>query len=221
MTERERAAAATELLKKEYPGAVCSLVYTVPHELLIATRLSAQCTDARVNLVTPALFGKFPSVDAFAEADTADIEDIIRPCGFFRTKAKDIRDMCVSIRDDFGGKVPDTMEELTSLPGVGRKTANLILGDVYGRPSYVCDTHLIRITNFLGLVNTKDPLKVEMKLRELIEPEESGDFCHRCVLHGRAVCVARRPQCGSCVLKEICAAGSGQALTEKKTKPKG
>ena len=205
MEKKELAAKAVELLKAEYPGAVCSLEYQKPHELLIATRLSAQCTDARVNLVTPVLFGKYPTLEALAEADEQDISDIIRSCGFYKTKAHDISQTCKILVRDYGGVVPDTIEELVKLPGVGRKTANLVAGDVYGKPAVVCDTHCIRITNLLGLTDTKDPAKCETELRAVLDPKESNDFCHRLVLHGRAVCIARRPQCEKCVLKDICA----------------
>ncbi len=204
MDNIERAAKAVELLKKEYPGAVCSLTYKKPHELLIATRLSAQCTDARVNLVTPVLFSKYPTIEALAEADEQDISDIIHSCGFYKMKSHDISQTCKILVRDYGGIVPDTVEELIKLPGVGRKTANLVVGDVYGKPAVVCDTHCIRITNLLGLTTTKDPAKCEIELREVLDPKESNDFCHRLVLHGRAVCVARRPQCSECVLKDIC-----------------
>ena len=204
MTKKERAALCVAALKQEYPDALCSLDYSDPLQLLIATRLSAQCTDARVNLVTPALFAKYPDLDAFCEAKTEDVEQLIHSCGFFRAKAKDIVEMTKKIKEDFGGKVPQTLEELTSLPGVGRKTANLIMGDVYHQPAIVADTHLIRITNLLGLVNTKDPKKVELELKDIIDPLESNDFCHRAVLHGRAVCVARRPACEKCCMREFC-----------------
>ncbi len=204
MTEKQRAAAATEALKKEYPEAVCSLDYTDPLQLLVATRLSAQCTDARVNLVTPELFEKYPDVNAFANAELTDVESIVRPCGFFHTKAADIIEMSRQIIERFDGRVPDNIDDLISLQGVGRKTANLIVGDIYGKPAVVADTHLIRITNLLGLVATKDPKKVEFKLKELLDPAESNDFCHRCVLHGRAVCVARRPACEKCCMYEFC-----------------
>ena len=204
MDKAERAAKAVELLKKEYPGAVCSLTYTKSHELLIATRLSAQCTDARVNLVTPVLFGKYPTLEALAEADEQDISDIIHSCGFYKMKAHDISQTCKILVRDYGGVVPDTVEELVKLPGVGRKTANLVVGDIYKKPAVVCDTHCIRITNLLGLTTTKDPTKCETELRAILDPKESNDFCHRTVLHGRAVCVARRPRCSDCVLKEIC-----------------
>ena len=204
MNNLTRAAMATDLLEKEYPGAVCSLEYVKPYELLISVRLAAQCTDARVNLVTPALFAKYPTLEAFAQADVADVEELIRSCGFFRTKAKDIVAMCQMLLENYGGVLPDTVEELTKLPGVGRKTANLIVGDVYHKPAIVCDTHCIRITNLLGLATSKDPLKVENQLRPLLDPNRSNDFCHRLVLHGRAVCVANRPQCAKCCLAVCC-----------------
>ena len=204
MTKKQRAISAVEALKKEYPEAICSLNYKDEFQLLAATRLSAQCTDARVNIVTPALFEKYPTLEAFAEAEVADVEELIRSCGFYRTKAKDLVEMAKKIISDFGGKVPDNIEDLTSLPGVGRKTANLICGDIFGKPAVVADTHLIRISNLLGLVETKDPFKVEMQLKELLPAEESNDFCHRCVLHGRAVCIARRPDCENCCMAEFC-----------------
>lgn len=204
MTKKEIAQRATEELKKLYPEAICSLEAADPFQLLVATRLSAQCTDARVNLVTPALFADYPSLEAFAQADEKDIEEIIHSCGFFRQKAKDIVGMAQGVLTRYGGTVPDTIEELTTLPGVGRKTANLIVGDVYGKPAVVADTHLIRISNRLGLVETKDPLKVELALKKLLEPEESNDFCHRAVLHGRALCDARRPLCSDCPLNTFC-----------------
>ena len=204
MTKKQRAALCVAALKEEYPDALCSLEYTDPLQLLIATRLSAQCTDARVNQVTPALFSAYPTLDAFCEAKVEDVEKYIHSCGFFRAKARDSVGMAQKLRDEFGGVVPDTVEALTTLPGVGRKTANLIVGDIYHKPAVVADTHLIRITNLLGLVDTKDPKKVEFALRDLLDPAESNDFCHRCVLHGRAVCVARRPQCDSCCMKPYC-----------------
>ncbi len=204
MTEKESALLAVEALKNKYPDSLCSLNAENPLQLIIATRLSAQCTDARVNLVTPALFEKYKTVEDFASADVADVENIIHSCGFFRAKAKDIVEMSKKMISDFGGNVPDNIDDLTSLPGVGRKTANLIMGDVYGKPAVVADTHLIRISNLLGLVATKDPYKVEMKLRELLPPEESNDFCHRCVLHGRDTCVSGRPKCDECVMNSFC-----------------
>ena len=192
-------------LKALYPDALCSLNYEKDYELLFSVRLSAQCTDARVNLVTPALFARFPSLEAFAQADPEEVGEYIRSCGFFRTKATDLVECAKQLLERFDGKVPGTMEELTSLPGVGRKTANLILGDIYKQPAYVCDTHCIRITGRLGLTDgSKDPLKVEQQLRKVLPPEESSDFCHRMVLHGRAVCTARNPQCAACSLLGDC-----------------
>ena len=204
MNKKEIALSAVDALKKEYPEAICSLNAGNPLELLIATRLSAQCTDARVNLVTPTLFAKYPTIEDYAAADPEDIAQIIHSCGFFRQKSKDIVGIAQMILSDYDGKVPDAIEELTRLPGVGRKTANLICGDVYGKPAVVADTHLIRIANRLGLVRTKDPLQVEKELRKLLPPEESNDFCHRAVLHGRAVCDARKPDCDGCVMNGFC-----------------
>lgn len=204
MTKKQRALSAVSALKERYPEAICSLESKNPLELLIATRLSAQCTDARVNMVTPALFEKYKTLEDYCNADVADVEEIIRSCGFFKTKAKDIVGMAQMIRDKFGGQVPDSIEKLTSLPGVGRKTANLIMGDVYKQPAVVADTHLIRISNLLGLVDTKDPKKVELEMKKLLPPEESNDFCHRCVLFGREICIARRPKCDICPMKEFC-----------------
>ncbi len=210
MTKKQKAVFCVEALEKEYPDALCSLEASNPLELLIATRLSAQCTDARVNLVTPALFKKYPTVEDYCNAEIKDIENIIHSCGFYRAKAKDIKGIALMIRDEFEGKVPDSIEKLTTLPGVGRKTANLIMGDVYGQPAVVADTHLIRITNLLGLVDTKDPKKVEFELKKILPPEKSNDFCHRAVLHGRAVCVARRPKCENCCMKEVCKFGKNK-----------
>ena len=204
MTKKERAKLLVEELKKEYPDAICSLVADNPFELLVATRLSAQCTDARVNLVTPTLFEKYRTLDDYVNADVKDIENIIHSCGFYHGKARDIIEMARGVRDRFNGIVPDNIEDLTSLQGVGRKTANLIVGDVYKKPAVVADTHLIRLSNRMGLVNTKDPKKVETELKKILPPEESNDFCHRCVLHGRAVCTARRADCENCSLNEHC-----------------
>lgn len=204
MNKKERVCAAISELKKIYPEAVCSLNYSKPYELLIATRLSAQCTDARVNIVTKELFKKYPTLQSFADADLEELESYVRPCGFYRTKAKSIKEMAVSIISDFGGEVPDTMEKLTSLSGVGRKTANLILGDVYGKPAIVTDTHCIRITGRLGFTDNTEPRKVEKDLREIIPPEEGSDFCHRLVNFGREICKARNPMCDICTLKNIC-----------------
>lgn len=204
MTKKERATACVEALKKEYPGAECALVAGDPFQLLVATRLSAQCTDARVNLVTPALFEKYPTTEAFAAAKLSDVEELVHSCGFYHAKAKDIIGAAQYVLEHCDGVVPDTIEELTKIPGVGRKTANLIVGDVYGKPAVVADTHLIRITNLIGLVATKDPKKVELELKKLLPPDESNNFCHRMVLHGRAVCIARRPECAACCLAPFC-----------------
>ena len=204
MDKKEKALLAVNALKEKYPDSICSLNADNPLQLIIATRLSAQCTDARVNLVTPALFEKYKTVEDFANADISDIEKLIHSCGFFRAKAKDIVGMCQKMIAEYNGEVPDTLEKLTSLPGVGRKTANLIMGDVYGQPAVVADTHLIRISNLLGLVSTKDPFKVEMQLREILPPEESNDFCHRCVLHGRETCISGRPKCENCTMNAFC-----------------
>lgn len=201
----EKAAKIIELLKLEYPEVKCALVYEKPHELLIATRLSAQCTDKRVNLVTPELFGKFPSIEAFADAEVSEVEGYIKSCGLFHTKAQDIVEMCRMLRDVYGSVVPDTIEELVRLPGVGRKTANLVAGDLYGKPAMVCDTHVIRLTNRLGLSKGKDAVQVEKQLCAVIPPDEGLNFCHRLVWHGRLVCSARSPKCNECSLKECCA----------------
>ena len=208
MTKKQRAVLAVEALKQEYPDAICSLTYREPLQLLIATRLSAQCTDARVNMVTPALFERFPTVNDFAEASYDEVAAYIKSCGLFKTKSKDIVEMCKKLRDDFGGEVPDTIEELTTLPGVGRKTANLICGDIFGKPAVVVDTHCIRITTRLGLHKQTDQKKIEMELKKLLPPDESNDFCHRLVLHGRAVCTARTAKCASCCMKDFCPTGT-------------
>ncbi len=204
MTKKERAKQAVELLKEEYPDAICSLNYQDPFQLLVATRLSAQCTDARVNLVTPALFGEFPTAEAMAKAELSRVEEHIKSCGLYKTKAKDLVEIGKGITERFGGVVPDTIEELTTLSGVGRKTANLVVGDVYGKPAVVTDTHFIRIVNRIGLTDKTEPYKVEKELKAILPPEDSNDFCHRTVLHGRAVCTARKAYCEKCVLKEIC-----------------
>lgn len=203
-TRKKRAAEVISLLRVEYPDVKCALTYEKPHELLIATRLSAQCTDKRVNLVTPALFSRYRSIDDFAAADVSEVEEYIRTCGLYKTKAQDIVNMCIMLRDIFGGTVPDDISELTRLPGVGRKTANLIVGDLYGKPAMVCDTHVIRLTNRLGLADSTDAAVVEKQLREVIPPEEGLKFCHRLVHHGRAVCEARAPKCEVCVLRNVC-----------------
>ena len=204
MTRKELAGVVTELLKKEYPEVKCTLEYSQPHEMLFATQMSAQCTDARVNIVTETLFSKYPTLEAFASADLSELEQDVKPCGFYRTKAKSIIEMANRLIDVYDSRIPDTMEELLTLSGVGRKTANLVVGDVYGKPAVVTDTHVIRITNLLGLCNTKDPYKVELKLRQLLPPEESNDFCHRTVLHGREICTARKAYCERCTLADIC-----------------
>ena len=204
MTKKERALEAVRVLKERYPDAVCSLVYEKPYELMIATRLSAQCTDARVNIVTKDLFVQYPTLESFAEADLTELETAVKPCGFYRTKAKSIKEAAQRLLEVYGGVVPDTMEELLTLPGIGRKTANLLLGDVYGKPAVVADTHFIRITGRLGLTKHKEPEKVEADLRGLLPPEESSDFCHRVVLFGRDVCTARKPKCAECPLAGVC-----------------
>ncbi len=199
------------ILKQQYPDAPCALHYGKDYELMIAVRLSAQCTDARVNLVTPALFAAYPTLDAMANADIAHVEALVHSCGFYKHKARDIVLGCQMLRDEYGGKVPGTMAQLLRIPGVGRKTANLLLGDLYGAPgSVVCDTHCIRICGRLGLTDgTKDPEKCEQQLRLILPPEESSDFCHRIVLFGRETCTARNPQCGSCPLSPLCKHFSG------------
>ena len=207
MTKKERAVHIVAELKELYPDSICSLDYEKDYELLFSVRLSAQCTDARVNLVTPELYSTYPTLEALANADVADIERIIHSTGFFRAKAKDIVLSAQMLLSHYGGKVPDTMEELLKLPGVGRKTANLVMGDIHKMPgAVVADTHCIRISGKLGLTDgTKDPAKVETQLRKVLPPEESNDFCHRMVLHGRAVCTARSPKCGECTLAPWCA----------------
>ena len=204
MTKKEKALMICDELEKLYPDVLCSLVYRKPHELMIAGRLSAQCTDARVNIVTKELFDKYRSIDDFAEAELSDIERIIKPCGLFKTKAKSIVKMCRQIRDDFGGEIPQTIEELTTLSGIGRKTANLIMGDVFHKPAIVTDTHCIRICGRLGLTKNKEPVKVEEDLKKIIPPEKGSDFCHRLVLFGRDTCKARGEKCGECALSTLC-----------------
>ncbi len=205
MTKKERMAAVVNLLKEGYPDATCALQYQHDYELLFATRLSAQCTDARVNIVTQTLFRDFPTLQSFAEAPIEALEQGIKTCGLFRTKARDIKACAQMLLADFGGKVPDNMPDLLKLPGIGRKTANLILGDIYGQPAIVTDTHCIRLSNRLGFVkDIKEPAKVEAALRKLVPPKESSDFCHRLVLHGREVCTARAPKCENCCLAAVC-----------------
>ncbi len=204
MDRQERALKAIEALRKLYPDAVCSLDYEHPYQLLIATRLSAQCTDARVNLVTEVLYKKYPTLEAIAAAPIEDLEEIIHPCGLFHTKARDVKALAETLVRDYGGELPDTMEQLTALPGIGRKTANLVLGDVFGKPCIVTDTHCIRICGRLGLSEGKDPVKVERQLREIIPPMEGGVFCHRLVHFGREICTARKPSCDRCPLSSFC-----------------
>ena len=205
MKSKADTAAIIQRLKELYPDAVCSLDYGKDYELLISVRLSAQCTDARVNLVTPALFARYPTLEAFAAADVDEVGQYIHSCGFWRAKARDIVGSAQQLLERFGGRVPDNMEDLLTLPGVGRKTANLLLGDIYGKEGYVCDTHCIRITGRLGLTDgSKDPLNVEQQLRACIPPEESNNFCHRMVLFGRETCSARNPKCQTCPLRELC-----------------
>lgn len=207
MTKEERAGLIIEALEKEYPAAVCSLEYAKPYELLISARLAAQCTDARVNAVTKVLFKKYPTLESFAEADVNEVVAIVKPCGLGNSKARDIVAACKKLAYEKKGVIPDTIDELLKLPGVGRKTANLIMGDVYGKPAVVCDTHCIRITNLMGLSDSKNPAIVEKQLREILPPRKSSDFCHRLVMHGRAVCKARNPQCAMCAAKKYCSYG--------------
>ena len=198
-------------LEQEYPLAECTLDYAKAYELLFAVRLAAQCTDERVNQVTPALYERFPTLQAFAEADVQEVEQYIHSCGFFRSKARDIVKCAQVLLAEHGGIVPDTMEALVALPGVGRKTANLILGDVYHKPAIVVDTHCIRLSNRMGLVDgLKDPVKIERALQPILPPEKSNDFCHRLVLHGRAVCDARKPNCAACCVKHVCQQFEGE-----------
>ena len=202
---KEKVNAIIEILKQRYPNALCALHYDKDYELMTAVRLSAQCTDARVNLVTPALFAAYPTLEAMANADIAHVEELVHSCGFYKHKARDIVLGCQMLLRDYGGKVPGTMEELLKIPGVGRKTANLLLGDLYSVPgSVVCDTHCIRICGRLGLSHGKEPEKVEAQLRAVLPPEESSDFCHRIVLFGRDCCTARNPDCGNCPLSLYC-----------------
>ncbi len=206
MTKKQRALAIIELLKQAYPDAECSLDYDDAWKLLVSVRLAAQCTDARVNVVVEGLYAKYPTVEALANAPVEDIEQIVKPCGLGKSKAKDISACMKILHQKYDGKVPENFDELLALPGVGRKSANLIVGDVFGKPAIVTDTHCIRLVNRFGLVDgMKDPKKVEMALWKIIPPEEGNDFCHRLVYHGRAVCTARtKPDCKQCCLKEVC-----------------
>lgn len=212
MTKKQLALAVIERLKAQYPLAECTLDYEHAWQLLVEVRLAAQCTDARVNIVVQELFAKYPGVEALAAAEPEEIEAIVRPCGLGRSKARDISLCMRKLRDEFGGKVPDDFDALLSLPGVGRKSANLIMGDVFGKPAIVTDTHCIRLCNRIGLVeDEKDPKKVEMALWKIVPPAEGNDLCHRFVLHGRAVCDARRPNCAVCCLREVCRTGKATA----------
>jgi endonuclease-3 len=204
MTTKERAIKAVHLMEQQYPQAVCSLEYERPHEFLVSVRLSAQCTDARVNMITPALFARYKSIEDFADADVHELEEIIRSCGLYKTKARDIINMSRVLLEDYGGAIPSTIDELLKLPGVGRKSANLVIGDLFKKPAVVCDTHCIRISNFIGLTKSKNAEKAEMDLRKVLPMDKANDFCHRLVLHGRAVCIARRPLCADCSLIELC-----------------
>lgn len=204
MTKKQIALNAVEALKKEYPDAICSLTYTDPLQLLIATRLAAQCTDARVNMVTPALFERFKNAEDFANATYDEVAQYIKSCGLYKTKSRDLVELGKKLVSDYDSQVPDTLEELITLPGIGRKTANLVMGDIYRKPAVVVDTHCIRITRRLGLHNEKDAKKIEFILRDLLPSDESNDFCHRIVLHGRAVCTARKPMCDKCCMSDFC-----------------
>ena len=211
MDKKELALEVIWRLKEEYPLAECTLDYDHAWQLLVEVRLAAQCTDARVNIVVKDLFAKYPSVEALAEATVEEIEAIVRPCGLGPSKARDISLCMKKLRDEHGGKVPDDFDALLDLPGVGRKSANLVMGDVFGKPAIVTDTHCIRLCNRIGLVDgIKDPKRVEMALWKIVPPEEGSDLCHRFVLHGRAVCDARKPNCAVCCLKDICAQGMAQ-----------
>ena len=220
MTKEQRTLEIIDRLKKEYPDAQCTLDYKEAWKLLVSVRLAAQCTDARVNVVVAGLFEKYPSVEALAAADVEEIERIVKPCGLGHSKARDISKCMRMLRDEYGGKVPDDFNALLKLPGVGRKSANLIMGDVFGKPAIVTDTHCIRLVNRMGLVkDIKEPKKVEMELWKIIPPEEGNDFCHRLVEHGRDVCTARtNPHCDRCVLNDICATGKKLMKAEQKTK---
>lgn len=222
MNLHEKAVLAVDALEKEYPDAVCSLEYDPKkaYELLISTRLSAQCTDARVNIVTKELYKKYTSLSDFANAPLEEMEEMIKTCGLFKTKARDIIAMSKMLLEEYDGILPDTVEELTKLPGIGRKTANLIVGDIYHKPAVVCDTHCIRITNLLGLSKGKDPLKVEKQLREILPMDRANDFCHRLVLHGRDVCVANRPKCDRCCMSAFCSFANGELEPETKATSK-
>lgn len=204
MTKKERVMQISEVFDKVYAGAKCSLHYTHDYELLIAVMLSAQCTDARVNIVTKDLFAKYTTLASFANANLSELEECIKPCGFYRTKAKNIIATANKIINEFDGKIPDTIEKLITLPGVGRKTANLIVGDIYGKPGVVVDTHCIRLSNRFGLTTQKDPVKIEFELKKIIPDDIQSKFCHQLVYHGRAYCMARKPNCGECPINHLC-----------------
>ena len=216
MTKKEIARLAVLELEKLYPDASCTLDYTKPYELMFAARLAAQCTDARVNVVTKTLFKKYPTLEAFANADISELEQDVKPCGFYHNKAKSLKEMASQLINDFGGEVPDNMEDLLKLSGIGRKTANLMLGDVFGKPAMVTDTHCIRITGRLGLTKNKEPAKVEKDLVKLIPPGVSSDFCHRTVEFGRDICNARKPKCEKCPLSTFCKYFSEQSSKKEK-----
>ncbi len=216
MTKKEKIMHIIQYLENEYSDAECTLTYQDPFQLLVATQLAAQCTDARVNLVTPSLFRKFPDVKAFAEANQQEMEESIKSTGFYRNKARNLIACAQKLLSDFGGIVPQTMEELLSLPGVGRKTANLLLGDAFSKPAIVVDTHAKRITNRLGVTKNTDPTKIEMDLKKLVPPELGSDFCHRLVYHGRKLCTARSPKCGLCGLTELCDYYKKNKMSNKK-----
>lgn len=220
MNKKDKVMAIRPLFDAEYPDAECSLTYADPHQLLVAVQLSAQCTDARVNIVTVDLFQKYKNVQEFANADLGELMELVRPCGFYRNKAKNIIASSRDIVEKFGGKVPDTMEDLTSLAGVGRKTANLILGDVYGKPAVVVDTHCIRLSNRIGLTREQDPVKIEFALKKIIPPDYQSRFCHQLVLHGRKYCNARKPDCEACPIAQLCNFANGAAKTSKKAQKK-
>ena len=212
MTKKQRALEVIQLLKREYPDVKCTLDYEHAWQLLVSVRLAAQCTDARVDMITPLLYERFPDPGALADAEVSQIEEIVRPCGLGASKARDISKCMKVIHYEYADRVPDDMDALLALPGVGRKSANLILGDVFGKPAIVTDTHCIRLSNLIGLVDDeKDPYKVETALKKIVPPEEGNDLCHRFVVHGRAVCVARRPRCSECVLKGVCRYGAKAA----------
>ncbi len=204
MTKKQIALNAVQALKAEYPDAICSLTYTDPLQLLIATRLAAQCTDARVNMVTPALFERFKNAQDFANATYDEVAQYIKSCGLYKTKSRDLVELGKMLVENYNSQVPDSLEELIKLPGIGRKTANLVMGDIFKKPAVVVDTHCIRITRRLGLHNEKDAKKIEFILRDLLPESESNDFCHRIVLHGRAVCTARKPMCENCCMSDFC-----------------